>query len=60
MNKDLLPIEAIVEKLNLPEEYVERLGPSGAKLKLELLDDVPLDEALLLGEALVLLGGAPP
>jgi formate--tetrahydrofolate ligase len=37
MNKDLLPIEAIVEKLNLPEKYVERLGPHGAKLKLELL-----------------------
>jgi formate--tetrahydrofolate ligase len=39
MNKDLLPIEAIVEKLALPEKYVERLGPYGAKLKLELLDD---------------------
>ena len=32
MNKDLLPIEAIVEKLALPEKYVERLGPYGAKL----------------------------
>jgi len=42
MNKDLLPIEAIVEKLNLPEKYVERLGPHGAKLKLELLDDAAL------------------
>src|SRR5580658_7800031 len=42
MNKDLLPIEAIVEKLNLPEKYVERLGPYGAKLKLELLDDAAL------------------
>src|SRR5258705_8355801 len=46
MNKDLLPIEAIVEKLNLPEkypeEYVERLGPYGAKLKLELLTDASL------------------
>jgi formate--tetrahydrofolate ligase len=39
MTKDLLPIEAIVEKLALPEKYVERLGPYGAKLKLELLDD---------------------
>lgn len=39
MNKDLLPIEAIVEKLALPEKYVERLGSYGAKLKLELLDD---------------------
>src|SRR6202051_2274965 len=42
MNKDLLPIEAIVEKLALPEKYVERLGPYGAKLKLELLDDATL------------------
>src|SRR6266853_5035212 len=46
MNKDLLPIEAIVEKLNLPEkypeEYVERLGPYGAKLKLDLLTDASL------------------
>ena len=29
MTKDLLPIEAIVKKLNLPEKYVERLGPHG-------------------------------
>src|SRR6202453_1865199 len=42
MNKDLLPIEAIVEKLNLPENYVERLGPYGAKLKLDLLTDATL------------------
>jgi formate--tetrahydrofolate ligase len=42
MNKDLLPIETIVEKLNLPEKYVERLGPHGAKLKLELLNDATL------------------
>ncbi|WP_433971320.1 formate--tetrahydrofolate ligase [Tunturiibacter lichenicola] len=39
MNKDLLPIEAIVEKLNLPEKYVERLGRYGAKLSLDLLND---------------------
>jgi formate--tetrahydrofolate ligase len=39
MHKDLLPIEAIVEKLNLPEEYVERLGRYGAKLTLDLLND---------------------
>ncbi len=42
MNKDILPIEAIVEKLNLPEKYVEQLGPYGAKLKLELLSDAAL------------------
>jgi formate--tetrahydrofolate ligase len=39
MHKDLLPIEAIVEKLNLPEKYVERLGRYGAKLTLDLLKD---------------------
>jgi formate--tetrahydrofolate ligase len=42
MTKDLLPIEAIVEKLNLPEKYVERLGRYGAKLTLDLLDDPAL------------------
>ena len=42
MNKDLLPIEAIVEKLNLPEKYVEHHGPYGAKLKLDLLTDASL------------------
>jgi formate--tetrahydrofolate ligase len=39
MNEDLLPIEAIVEKLSLSEKYVERLGTYGAKLKLDLLKD---------------------
>src|SRR6201994_1990316 len=42
MTKDLLPIEAIVEKLNLPEKYVERLGRYGAKFTLDLLDDPAL------------------
>jgi formate--tetrahydrofolate ligase len=42
MHKDLLPIEAIVEKLNLPEKYVERLGRYGAKLTLDLLNDPAL------------------
>ena len=37
MTQDLLPIQAIAEKLNLPEQYVEPLGRFGAKLKLELL-----------------------
>src|SRR6202046_3313413 len=39
MTKDLLPIEAIVEKLNLPEKFVERIGRYGAKLTLDLLND---------------------
>ena len=42
MNKDLLPIEAIVVKLNLDEKFVERHGPYGAKLKLDLLTDTSL------------------
>jgi formate--tetrahydrofolate ligase len=42
MNKDLLPIEAIVKKLNLSEKYVDRLGPHGAKLQLDLLTDASL------------------
>lgn len=39
MTKDLLPIEKIVEKLGLPDEYVERLGRYGAKVRLDLLED---------------------
>lgn len=35
----LLPIQRIVEKLGIPEQYVEQLGPFGAKLKLGLLAD---------------------
>jgi formate--tetrahydrofolate ligase len=42
MNKDILPIEAVVRKLPLPEKYVERIGPYGAKLKLDLLTDASL------------------
>jgi formate--tetrahydrofolate ligase len=42
MNKDLLPIEAVVKKLPLPEKYVELIGPYGAKLKLDLLTDASL------------------
>lgn len=42
MLKDLLPIEAIVEKLNLSDRYVERLGRYGAKLSLDLLTDPSL------------------
>src|ERR1700748_3020355 len=42
MQKELLPIEAIVKKLNLSEKYVERLGTYGAKLKLDLLADPAL------------------
>ena len=38
MNKNLLPIEAIAAKLNLPDAMVERRSPISAKLSLDLLD----------------------
>ncbi len=37
MNKNLLPIEAIAAKLNLPEALYERRSPISAKLSLDLL-----------------------
>ena len=37
MNKNLLPIEAIAAKLNLPDSLVEKRGPYSAKLSLDLL-----------------------
>ena len=39
MNKNLLPIEAIADKLSLPKELYETRGPLSAKLSLSLLDD---------------------
>src|SRR5579864_1830824 len=39
MHKTLLPIEAVARKLEIPEKYVERMGPYGAKVRLELLAD---------------------
>ena len=39
---NLLPIQQIAEKLALPAQYVEPLGPYGAKLKLSLLRDSSL------------------
>jgi formate--tetrahydrofolate ligase len=37
--KNLLPIETIASKLNLPQELYEKRSPVSAKLSLELLDD---------------------
>ena len=37
VRNDLLPIQTIAQKLQLPPEFVEPLGPFGAKLKLDLL-----------------------
>src|SRR3984885_4549360 len=39
MSKTLLPIQAVARKLEIPEKYVEALGPYGAKVRLELLAD---------------------
>ena len=39
MNKDLLPIEAIAAKLDLPENLYEKRSPVSAKLSLDLLAD---------------------
>lgn len=42
MTKTLLPIATVADKLAVPPQYVEQLGPYGAKLKLELLQDPKL------------------
>jgi formate--tetrahydrofolate ligase len=39
MTKTLLPIQAVARKLEIPEKYVEQVGPYGAKIRLELLAD---------------------
>ena len=39
MTTSLLPIHEIARKLQLPDKYLEPLGPYGAKIKLELLAD---------------------
>jgi formate--tetrahydrofolate ligase len=40
MRQDLLPIRTIAKKLDLPDRYVEQQGTYGAKVKLELLEDL--------------------
>jgi formate--tetrahydrofolate ligase len=42
MSRKLVPIGMIADKLGVPPQYVEPLGPYGAKLKLELLQDAKL------------------
>ncbi len=39
MHKSLLPIQAVAQKLQIPEKYFEQVGPYGAKVRLELLAD---------------------
>jgi formate--tetrahydrofolate ligase len=38
----MLPISAVASKLQIPDKYLEQLGPHGAKLKLDLLSDPDL------------------
>jgi formate--tetrahydrofolate ligase len=38
----MLPIAAVAAKLQIPDRYLEQLGPYGAKLKLDLLSDPDL------------------
>jgi formate--tetrahydrofolate ligase len=37
MKKNLLPIQAVARKLEIPDKYIEPVGPYGAKVRLELL-----------------------
>jgi formate--tetrahydrofolate ligase len=39
MHKTLLPIQDVARKLEIPEKYLEQVGPYGAKVRLELLAD---------------------
>jgi len=39
MNQDLLQVQTIAEKLELPQKYYEQVSAHGAKIKLELLAD---------------------
>src|ERR1700694_817617 len=39
MTKALLPIQAVARKLQLPDAYFEPIGTSGAKVKLDILND---------------------
>jgi formate--tetrahydrofolate ligase len=44
VNRQLLPIDEIVRKLNIPERHVERGSSYGVKLKLSLLTDPELPQ----------------
>ena len=39
MTKTLLPIQDVAQELGLPEKYFEQIGPYGAKVRLQLLQD---------------------
>ena len=56
MKKNLLPIEAIAAKLNLPEDLYEKRSPVSAKISLELLEDARFNR----GGKLVLVTATTP
>jgi formate--tetrahydrofolate ligase len=43
LNKNLLPIETIAAKLDLPDSLYEKRSPISAKLSLDLLEELPFD-----------------
>src|SRR5579862_8136522 len=40
MKRNLLPIRDVARKLEIPDKYIEQVGPYGAKVRLELLADL--------------------
>ena len=56
MKKNLLPIEAIAAKLNLPQDLYEKRSPVSAKLSLDLLEDARFNR----GGKLVLVTATTP
>ena len=59
MNKNLLPIEAIAAKLNLPEDLYEKRSPVSAKLSLKLLDDTRFNRQGKLGKLILVTATTP-
>ena len=57
--KQLLPIEAIAAKLNLPETLYERRSPVSAKLSLELLTEQSPDRGANLGKLILVTATTP-
>ena len=59
MNQTLLPIEDVAAKLGLPENYYERLGAYGAKVKLDLLKDPAFPRSGKLGSLILVTATTP-
>ena len=39
MSTAFLPIQAVARKLEIPDKYLEKIGPNNAKVRLEILAD---------------------